>query len=372
MILWCIFALMTAAAAFAVLWPLGRNVRRIGGGSDVAVYKDQLKEIDRDRAAGLVGEAEAEAARLEVSRRLLAAAEAQTPAVPLVATQRSLQHRRAAAVAALIILPFGVPALYVALGSPNIAGEPAFARANSPQGGESIATLVSQVEAHLARNPNDGAGWEVIAPVYMRLGRFDDAVQARKKALVLNGDSAARETDLGEAETAAANGVVTAEAKAAFERAVARDPHDAKARYFIGLAAEQDGKSGDAASIWRALLADAPADAPWAGFVREALARVIDAPAAGGPGAGDLAAAANMTEDQRNDMIRGMVVGLADRLRDNGGDIDGWLRLVRAYSVLGERDKAKGAAADARRALADHPDEIRRIDNLLKGLGLES
>jgi cytochrome c-type biogenesis protein CcmH len=102
------------------------------------------------------------------------------------------------------------------------------------------------------------------------------------------------------------------------------------------------------------------------------LARVIDAPAAGGPGAGDLAAAANMTEDQRNDMIRGMVVGLADRLRDNGGDIDGWLRLVRAYSVLGERDKAKGAAADARRALADHPDEIRRIDNLLKGLGLES
>ena len=91
------------------------------------------------------------------------------------------------------------------------------------QGHESITSLVSQVEAHLARNPNDGAGWEVLAPVYARLGRLDDAVAARKKALVLNGATAAREADLGEAETAAANGVVTAEAKAAFERAVARD-----------------------------------------------------------------------------------------------------------------------------------------------------
>src|SRR5271170_6207231 len=220
MMLWIIFAVMTAAAVFAVLWPLGRRPVAAGGGSDVVVYKDQLQEIDRDRAAGLIGEAEAEAARLEVSRRLLVAAEMPPPAVSSVATQRNLQRRRAAAVVVLVILPFCAPALYVALGSPNIAGEPAFARVNAPQGSESITSLVSQVEAHLARNPNDGAGWEVIAPVYMRLGRFDDAVQARKKALALNGNSATRQADLGEAETAAANGLVTAEAKAAFERAV--------------------------------------------------------------------------------------------------------------------------------------------------------
>jgi cytochrome c-type biogenesis protein CcmH len=370
MILWCIFALMTTAAVFAVLWPLAHKAQKRGGGSDVFVYKDQLQEIGRDRAAGLIAEAEAEAARLEVSRRLLAAAD--TPPPSPIATQRSLRRRRAAAVAALVILPFGAPALYVALGSPNIAGEPAFARVEAPQGRESIASLVSQVEAHLAHSPNDGAGWEVIAPVYMRLGRFDDAVQARKKALALNGDSATRQADLGEAETAAANGVVTADAKAAFERAVARDPHEAKARYFIGLAAEQDGKTEEAATIWRALLGDAPAGAQWTGFVQAALARVTGVPpAAPGPNAGDIAAAANMTEDQRTDMIRGMVGGLAERLHEDGGDAEGWLRLVRAYTVLGERDKAKGAAADAKRALSERPAELKRLDDLVKGLGLE-
>src|SRR5579883_1050917 len=189
MILWCIFAVMTAAAIFSVLLPLGRKPRAMGGGSDLLVYKDQLREIDRDRAVGLIGEAEAEAARLEVSRRLIAAADAQTPTEAVSATPRNLLGRRAAAVATLVILAFGPLGLYVVLGSPNVPGEPAFARVNTPQGGESLGRLVSQVEAHLERNPNDGAGWEVIAPVYMRMGRFDDAVQARKKALMLKGET---------------------------------------------------------------------------------------------------------------------------------------------------------------------------------------
>ena len=372
MILWFIFALMTAAAIFAVLWPLGRKPQAAGGGSDLLVYKDQLQEIDRDRAAGLIGEAEAEAARLEVSRRLIAAAdEKPLPASPAFAP-RSLRQRRAAAVVALVILPFGAPGLYVALGSPNIPGEPAFARVNTPQGRQSIASLVSQVEEHLAHNPDDGSGWEVIAPVYMRLGRFDDAVEARKKSLALNGDTAAREADLGEALAAAANGVVTADAKAAFERAVARDPHEAKARYFLGLAATQDGNSDQAAAIWRSLLADAPPGAPWEKFVREALARATSAPAStAGPSTDDVAAAADMSDEARRDMVRGMVARLADRLHNDGADVEGWLRLVRSYVVLGDRDKAKSAAAEAKRALSDHPDAIRQIDDLVKGLGLE-
>ena len=372
MVLWVIFALMTAAAIFAVLWPLGRGRRGLRGGSDLLVYKDQLKEIDSDRASGLIGEAEAEAARLEVSRRLLAAAEPPPLPVSAAAPARKPERRRAAALAALVVLTLGPLSLYVALGSPNIPGEPAFARVKTPAGQELIATLVSQVEAHLARNPNDGAGWEVLAPVYARLGRFDDAVGARKKALTLIGPTAAREADLGEAETAAANGVVTAEAKAAFERAVARDTHEAKARYFLGLAAEQDGKGEDAAAIWRALLADAPSGAPWVGFVREALARVSGASLAlAGPNTGDIAAASNMSDDERRDMIRGMVARLADRLHGDGADVEGWLRLVRAYVVLGDRDKAKDAAADAKRALGERPDAIKRIDDLVKGLGLE-
>jgi cytochrome c-type biogenesis protein CcmH len=372
MILWVIFALMTAAAIFAVVWPLGRVPRGKGGGTDVAVYRAQLSEIDSDRANGSIGEAEAEAARVEISRRLLAAAEPSVTGNAADKGQHSMAYRRVAAIAALVILTLGPLGLYIALGSPNIPGEPAFARIKTPQGHDSIANLVSQVETHLAANPNDGAGWEVIAPVYTRLGRFDDAVKARQKALALNGETATREADLGEAQTAAANGVVTAEAKAAFDRAVARDPKEAKARYFIGLAAEQDGRSNDAATIWRSMLAEAPAGAPWVGFVTQALARVSGTPvAAAGPSAGDVSAAADMSDDARREMIRGMVARLADRLHGNGADIEGWLRLVRAYTVLGDRDKAKDAAAEAKRALSERPDDIRRIDDLVKGLGLE-
>ena len=268
MTLWIIFASMTAVAMLAVLWPLGRKAALVpAGGNDLLVYQDQLEEIGRDRGAGLIGQAEAEAARVEVSRRLLAAADAQTVAdMPAQSPVQSLRRRRMAAMAALVavlVLPLG---LYLVLGSPNIPGQPAFARASTPQNGQSIESLLSQVEAHLAINPNDGAGWEVIAPVYLRLGRFDDAVMARRKSLALNGESGARYADLGEALTAAANGIVTDEAKQAFTGAVARDPNESKARYFLGLADEQDGNREGAAARWRAMLQDAPAGAPWVGF----------------------------------------------------------------------------------------------------------
>jgi cytochrome c-type biogenesis protein CcmH len=373
MILWIIFALMTAAAILAVLWPLGRKAAASGGGDDLAVYQDQLEEIGRDRSAGLIGQAEAEAARVEVSRRLLAAADTQAMAQPTASATRLKGRRRAAAVAALIVLALLPVGFYLVLGSPDVPGQPAFARVKAAPGNPSIDALVGQVEAHLAKSPNDGAGWEVIAPVYLRLGRFDDAVTARRKSLALNGETATRDADLGEALVAAANGVVTDDAKHVFETAVARDPHEAKARYFLGLADEQDGNRAGAAARWRAMIEEAPAGAPWVGFVRAALGRVTGEPApqAQGPSDADVAAAANMSDEQRVEMIRGMVGRLSDRLHAQGGDIEGWLRLVRAYAVLGDRDKAKGAAAEARHALADRPDEVKRIDDLVKGLGLE-
>jgi cytochrome c-type biogenesis protein CcmH len=369
MILWFVFALMTAVAIFAVLWPLGRKPRAVAAGNDVVVYRDQLQEIDRDRAAGLIGEVEAEAARVEVSRRLLAAAEVPAPAM---VNPKSVWRRRIAALAAFVLLPMGAVGLYLVLGSPNLPGEPAGARAATPDGGQSVAALVSQIEAHLERNPNDGRGWEVVAPVYMRLGRFEDAVKARRNALALNGESAERQSGLGEALVAAANGVVTAEAKAAFERAVALDQKIVTGRFFLGLAAEQDGKRDEAAAMWRALLADAPADAPWRDFVLTAIARVTGQQVAGpGPSADDIAASSDMSPAQRTDMIRSMVDRLATRLHGEGSDVEGWLRLVRAYMVLGDREKAKGAASDARRALANDPDKLKRVDEFVKGLGIE-
>jgi len=370
MALWIVFALMTAAAITAVVWPLARKPRTGAAGSELVVYKDQLDEIERDRSAGLIGEAEAEAARLEVSRRLLAAADKED-AAPAAAAQ-PFWHRRVAALGALIVLSLLPVGLYAVLGSPNVPGQPAYARSNLPPGHESIATLIGQVEERLRRNPNDGAGWEVIAPVYMRLGRFDDAIMALRKSLALNGETGARDADLGEALVAAASGVVTDDAKKSFERAVAREPQNAKARYFLGVADEQDGNREAAAAKWRDMLKDAPADAPWIGLVRAALARVTGEPAPGaGPNAEQMAAAQDMPEAQRTAMIRGMVQKLADQLHSDGGNVEGWLRLVRAYAVLGDSGKAKAAAADAKRALASHPDEIKRIDDLVKGLGLE-
>jgi cytochrome c-type biogenesis protein CcmH len=374
MALWIVFALMTATAICAVVWPLARKPRVTAAGHEVVVYKDQLQEIERDRAAGLIGDAEAEAARLEVSRRLLAAADMQSAQASEAAASppQVRWHRRAAALAVLLVLSFLPVGLYLALGSPNIPGQPAYARANLPPGHESIAALIGQVEERLAQNPNDGAGWEVIAPVYMRLGRFDDAVMARRKALALNGETAARDADLGEALVAAANGVVTDEAKRSFQNAVARDSQNAKGCYFLGLADEQDGNRDAAAARWRAMLKDAPADAPWLSLVRASLARVTGEPVAGaGPTADQMTAVQNMPEAQRVAMIRGMVEKLADRLHADGSDVEGWLRLVRAYAVLGDSDKARAAAADAKRALVSHPDEIKRIDDLVKGLGLE-
>jgi cytochrome c-type biogenesis protein CcmH len=371
MTLWIIFAFMTAAAIVAVLWPLARHPRHGRGGSDRLVYQDQLEEIGRDRAGGFIGEAEAQAARVELSRRLLAAADAEASVSAEPTGTRLLWHRRLAAMAALTVMPAIALGLYLALGSPNVPAQPAFGRIEMPQGGQSIASMISQVEAHLARNPNDGKGWEVIAPVYLRLGRFDDAVEARRKSIALNGDTSTREADLGEALVAAANGVVTDEAKRAFQRAVDGDREGEKARYFLGLADEQDGNREAAAAKWRAMLDEAPPGAPWTNFVRAALARVSGREATPDPSASDIAAAANMGDGERGEMIHGMVQRLADRLHTDGNDVDGWLRLVRAYAVLGDRDKAKGAAADARRALSDHPDEIKRIDDLVKGLGLE-
>jgi cytochrome c-type biogenesis protein CcmH len=370
MTLWFAMALMTAAAVFAVLWPLGRPRPAASSGGDLAVYRDQLDEVERDATAGRIGTAEAEAARLEVSRRLIAAADA-APAEPPPAP--APWPRRIAALAAIVALPIGAGSLYYTLGSPGLPGVPVASRLKNVPQQPPLTTLVAQVEAHLASNPDEGRGWEVIAPVYVRLGRFDDAVKARRNALRLLGETATRQADLGEALVAAANGVVTAEAKAAFERAIALDAKEVKARFFIGLADEQDGRKAEAADAWRALLKEAPPGALWVDLVRTALARVEGTPIAGpnGPTGEDMAAAEDMPPEQRSAMVQAMVERLAERLKRDGSDFQGWLRLVRAYTVLGDRDKARAAADEARRAIGTDPDKLRRLDELVKGLGLE-
>jgi cytochrome c-type biogenesis protein CcmH len=369
MTLWAIFALMTAAALAAVIWPLARARAVASAGSDTAVYRDQLEEIERDRADGRIGHDEFEAARIEVSRRLLAAANPGGRSAAAPEVSGSSRRRFAALIAAAVAVPLVAIPLYGLLGSPDLPGQPLGSR-DADAGANSIAALIAKIETHLEENPKDGRGWEIVAPVYMKLERYDDAVKARRNALDLLGDTAEREVDLGEALTAAANGVVTAEAKTAFDRAEALEPDHFKAMYYLGLAAQQDGNATEAARLWRDLIAKAPPEAPWLPVVRQSLARVDGKGAAPGPRQEDVAAAGDMAPDARNQMIRTMVERLANRLHEDGSDVEGWLRLFRAYMVLGERDKAKAAVGEARGALAHEPEKLRALDDGIKSLGV--
>jgi cytochrome c-type biogenesis protein CcmH len=366
MTLWFVFALMTVAAIFAVLWPLGRSASASAGGSEAVVYRDQLAEIDRDVAAGLIGVSEAEAARVEIGRRLLAAADGERN----LPARSNLGLRRASAIVALVGLPIAAVTFYLAFGSPRLGDFPLASRMRTADVNQPLDNMVAQVEAHLEKNPTDGRGWTVLAPVLARLGRYDDAVRAYRNAITYAGDSAERRSDLGEALAGAAGGVVTAEAKAEFERAVAQSAGEPKASYFLGLAAEQDGRQADAAAIWRGMLAKAAADAPWRPLIEAALARVGD-PAAPALSSDAMAAAKDMNEADRGAMIRGMVDRLATRLKQNGDDVEGWLRLVRAYMVMGERDKALSALAEARQAVASDAERLRQLNEGLKNLGLD-
>jgi cytochrome c-type biogenesis protein CcmH len=278
--------------------------------------------------------------------------------------------RRAVLAAAVLLLPTFAGALYLRIGSSELSSTAAAAREQAPSDPAEIEGMVAQVEAHLQRKPNDGRAWEILAPVYMRLGQYEKSVRAWRNAQSLLGESAERQENLGESLVAAAGGSVTAEATAAFVRAVAIDGNAVAARYYLGLAAEQDGRREEAAKIWGDLVAAAPAEAHWVGSVRAALARLDGKPAAGHPGptAQDMQAAAKLPPDQQDAMIRGMVDRLAARLKSNGDDLDGWIRLVRSYGVLGAHDSAATAAADARRALAAEPEKLARLEDALKSL----
>ncbi len=386
MILWPILTLMTLGAVIAVWWPLARRQGSVRSGSDIAVYRDQLDEIDRDQAASRIGNVEAEAARVEVSRRLIAAAETAKARSVAPAAGPAGWYRRATLAAAVVLLPVGAGAVYLALGSPGLVPVSINAATDGQPLPAGIEHTVAEVETYMESNPRNGRGWELLAPVYLRLGRFDDAVRARRNALEIFGPDAAHLGDLGEAMVMASGGVVAAEAKSLFERANAADPEDVMAQYYLGLSAKQDGRRDEAEKRWRALVSRAGEGAEWLPLVKDALARidekgppaVVAAPASGaakvapkGPSAREVAAAAQLAPAERNGMIEGMVARLAQKMAENGTDVEGWLRLIKAYSVLGERDKALAAAANARSALAGNSDNLRRIGELAKELGLE-
>jgi cytochrome c-type biogenesis protein CcmH len=365
MALWLVLPLMTAAALVVVVLPLVRGDEVVPTGSDVAVKKDQLAEIDRDLEIGLIGKTDADAARGEVSRRLLQAAEISDTDHPSSPTGTMKRTPRLATLAVvLVILPTLTATIYLRVGSPNAASFSVADEAAPSSDDAAIDAMVTQVEDYLKDTPNDGRGWEALAPVYMRLGRYEDAVRAWQNTIANLGDSADREENLGESLLAAADGAVTKKAKRAFDQALSMDPNNVAARFYTGLAAKQEGRRDEAAQIWRDLIAKASPDAEWADTVRDALAGLDE------PSVATADSATSLEHD--SGAMHEMVERLAERLHNQGGDADSWFMLVRSYEALGERGKASDASARARLAFASDPERLAIFDRLLRGTAVAS
>jgi len=343
MLFWIIAAALTLGACMAVLAPFSRRHEKAARDEDhdLEVYRDQLAELERDAARGLIATAEAEQARAEIGRRILRvdAERAERPARG--EGSRVTRYASMAAVLAVPLLSWGI---YASVGSPGMPGQPLEARLAQDSGEASMAQLVARAEAHLSENPEDARGWEVLAPVYLRMGRGGDAVVAYRNAIRLDGETATRQTGLGEALVATAGGTVTFEAQQAFEQALALEPGNARARYFLASGYMQDGRSQDAVSIWQSMAAELPGDSPWRGAALEALREAGIEPDAGpAPSPEQMQAAAGMDDEDRTAMIEDMVAGLDARLRNDPDDPQGWQRLVRSYVVLGRQDEARDA-----------------------------
>ncbi len=374
MLLWAILACLTVVVLYGLLRPLagGRADDPARAAFDAAVYRDQLAEIDADRARGLIGEAEAEAARLEIARRLLAADAGKDAA----AGNGSGLAIKAAMIGVTILLPLAALGLYLSYGSPRLPDQPLASRLQDPANEQNLAALVARVEARLRAHPEEGEGWEVIAPVYMNWRRYGDAAQAYAQAARLLGPSAKRLSGLGQALVLKNDGVVTEDARKALEESLVHDPTLLEPRILLTIAKQQDGKYAEAIQDWRSLR-DRRGDDAWHKMIdqriAEAEAHLTGAPrAAPGPSQEDIAAAERMAPAEQQAMVERMVQGLAARLEQQGDDLSGWLRLVRAYSVLDRKDEARQALARARSQFSGNTQAIEQLDALAAELGLKS
>ncbi|MFQ6018161.1 MAG: c-type cytochrome biogenesis protein CcmI [Kiloniellaceae bacterium] len=393
---WAVAAGLTALAVGLLLPPLLRRPTRgwPRAAYDLTVYRDQLAEIERDLARGTLSADQAAAARTEIERRLLAAAagrEGPAAADPADETSGSgapADPRRRAgrwlAVALTIGLPAAAFALYAILGAPGVpslpfAERPAPERTAAEARHDEVARLAAQLAARMAERPDDPRGWLLLARTYRTIDRHAEAAEAFGEAIARGLDQAEVHAARGEMLVAADNGSVGPEARRAFAAALEQDPANPRARYYAGLALAQDGHLRVALDLWVALAREAPADAAWRPVVerqiQEAAARLgldpselpqaadtprnAEAPGTGappGPSAADIEAAARMSPEARAALIRAMVERLAARLEAQPEDFDGWLRLARAYSVLGEPAAAERALDRAARLVRDLPD----------------
>lgn len=383
------FWLVAAVLTLIVCAPLAIALRRHGtGGSaaqkDVALYRDQLGEIDRDLARGTLAGAEAETARTEVARRLLAAD--RRAAEETVPTGAGAMARGAGLLVVALVACGGV-GLYAMIGAPGLPDMPladrlAAARemrdnrpaqaeaetrlptATRPDADPEFLALIERLRKAVAQNPEDREGLRLLVENEARLGNFAAAYAAKRRLIALQGDMADAEgwTDLAELMILAAGGYVSPEAERALERALQADARNPRARYFSGLTLAQTGRPDIAYRVWAGLLQESAPSDPWVPLIEAQILRVAQAagipatdPGLRGPSAGDVEAAAELSAQDRREMIRGMVSGLAERLNSEGGAPAEWARLIRAYGVLGETALASDAWNRARAIHGDNP-----------------
>jgi cytochrome c-type biogenesis protein CcmH len=394
MIFWILVACLVAVVTLAITRPLLRAAPQaaedpdaVTAAADIAVYKDQLKEVAADEASGTLASSEAEIARSEIARRLL-----RTAATKNSVEVRSRSGRASFATYASVLTSIALPivslALYVNYGAPGLPGDPLSARLAQSSGSENPNDLVAKVEERLREHPDDGRGWSVVAPVYYAMGRYADAANAYANAMRLAGETPDRLQGFANARIRVENGVIPEDARKALERLLVVSPDKKEPRIWLALAKEQDGKLTEAAADYRKLIDEAPTDAPWRKMLEARLASLTpdaggkpastetpqkstdEAPSAPQPSAPDTSAVMAMTPEQRQAFITQMVDGLATRLKENGSDTAGWLKLIRAYQVLGRHDDAVKALGDARTNLKGDQGGLARIDDLARELGL--
>ncbi|MDA0665087.1 MAG: c-type cytochrome biogenesis protein CcmI, partial [Proteobacteria bacterium] len=394
MTVWIIAVFMCLAAIAAVLIPL---IRSRGPGEDAAaydieVYKDQLDQVGYDYDRGLLTADQAQAAKTEISRRILLADRKRNNAKP--AASHSLNRTLA------VILAIAIPAValgfYTQRGAPHLPGLPfaerAGERTQTAANGEAATSLeasAATLAKRLEKEPDDLQGWVLLARTYMSIGSYRESVAAFERALKLETGEPSLYSAYGEALFMAASSVVTPAGRTAFETALKLDPADSRARFYMALAEDQAGNRKQALDQWAALLADSPGDAPWVPAVRDRIRNTAEAlgldvatimpepqsPDSGpqsGPTKAEMAAAAQMSPEERQAMIDGMIDGLAQRLAEDPRDFAGWQRLIRAYSVQNRKDMALAALADARRHFAAAPFPMQQLAELAGELGLEA
>jgi cytochrome c-type biogenesis protein CcmH len=361
---------------------------------DLAVYRDQLSEIDRDIDRGVLSTEQANAARIEVQRRILAADQRITQSSAASMTDRATKPVRTIAAALVVLFIAGGFGLYLDLGTPTMPDRPIASRTdeiNAMRQAESASAerrdildrAVSDLSQRLLENPNDLKAWELLGASLMALGRPEEAQTAYLEAVKLSGRDGDYLAMYAESLVRSNNGQINAIARGVLREAETTQSTDPRIQYYLGLADAQDGNVGTAVDRWIALANSAPADAGWLPMVvgrinDAALAQGIDIEGrldlqqnmARGPSQADVEAAQQMTPEERQEMIASMVSGLAERLDAEPNDPDGWARLIQAYMVLGQSDDAQDAYQKAGEVFADQPDLVARFDSLARDIGL--